>query len=86
MTFKQLKPPAKSNKQVQEYIQAVEKGMNNYFVVHKDKGWYVQKASHNKSGQLFETKTEALSKAKELASEKKSQVFIFNSSGKFTRP
>lgn len=85
MTFKQLKPPAKSNKKVQEYIQAVERGRDSYFVVKKNDRWQVRKASRNQRGQAFITKAEAISNAKSLAAEKKSQVFVFNTDGRLTK-
>lgn len=58
MKFKVLPTPPQSNRQVQEYVRAVEKGSKNYFVVQNGKGWYVRKASNRTSnGELFPTKS-----------------------------
>lgn len=82
MTFKTLRPPAKSNKQVQEYINAVEKGRNSYFVVQNGKGWYVRKASVRTSpGKLFPTKSEAERVAKARAAKRNSKVLVFDRNG-----
>jgi hypothetical protein len=79
MTFKQLKPPAKSNKQVQEYVQAVEKGLNSYFVIQKGTGWSVRKASTRpSSARLYTSKTEAIRNAEKNAAKRGSKVFIFD--------
>ena len=82
MTFKTLRPPAKSNKQVQEYINAVEKGRNSYFVVQNGKGWYVRKASvRTRPGKLFSTKSEAERVAKARATRRNSKVLVFDRNG-----
>jgi hypothetical protein len=82
MTFKTLPPPAKSNKQVQEYINAVEKGRNSYFVVQNGSGWYVRKASIRTSpGELFPTKSEAERVAKIRAARRNSKVLVFDRHG-----
>lgn len=82
MTFKTLPPPAKSNKQVQEYVDAVERGRNSYFVIQNGKGWYVRKASVRISpGKLFPTKAEAERVAKARAARRNSKVLVFDSKG-----
>ncbi len=82
MTFKTLKPPAKSNKQIQEYVNAVEKGRNSYFVVQNGKGWYVRKASVRTSpGTLFPTESEAISAARTRAAKRNSKVLVFDKHG-----
>jgi hypothetical protein len=82
MTFKTLAPPAKSNKQVREYVEAVEKGLDSYFVVQNGKGWYVRKASTKiGNGTLFATKIEAIQNAKAKAAKKNSEIIIFNNKG-----
>ncbi len=82
MTFKTLPQPAKSNKQVREYVQAVEKGMDSYFVVQNGGGWYVRKASAKSGrGTLFATKTDAIQDAKSKAARRNSEVIIFDNKG-----
>ncbi len=82
MTFKTLAPPAKSNKQIREYIEAVNKGFDSYFVVQNGKGWYVRKASTKTSnGTLFATKTMAIKHAKQKATRKEAEVIVFNDKG-----
>lgn len=43
MKLKKLSTPVKSNKQIQEYLSAVDKGMSGSFVVSNGRGWYVRK-------------------------------------------
>lgn len=82
MTFKTLPPPAKSNKQVREYLDAVERGFNCYFVIQNRKGWYVRKASiRTRPGKLFPTKSEAERVAKARAARRNSEVFVFDRKG-----
>lgn len=79
MTFKSLRTPPKSNKQVQEYVQAIEKGLDSYFVVKANKGWYVQKASTRaRNGKHFPTKAAALETANKRAAKRNSKVYIFD--------
>lgn len=81
MKFKQLPPPPRSNKQIREYIEAVERGRNHYYVKQNGEGWYVRKASDRRGGQLFSTKSEALQVARARAAKKDSQVLVFNRKG-----
>lgn len=82
MTFKTLQPPATSNKQVKEYVRAIEKGRDSYFVIQNGKGWYVRKASVRTSpGTLFSTESEAVSAARTRAAKRNSKVLIFDKSG-----
>lgn len=82
MTFKTLNPPAESNQQVREYIEAVKSGLNSYFVVQNGKGWYVRKASlQYGNGKLFPDRDTALDYAKKLSSKKNSEYLVFNNKG-----
>lgn len=82
MKFKKLPPPAKSNKQVQEYVDAIERGRRNYYVIQNGSGWYVRKASvRNRSGELFNSKSEAVRTAQARADRNKSRVLVFNNKG-----
>lgn len=82
MTFKTLTPPTKTNKQVREYVEAVEAGLDSYFVVQNGKGWYVRKASvRTSNGKLFPTKETAIEQAKKLSTKMKSEYLIFNNNG-----
>ena len=82
MTFKTLSPPAKSNKQVREYVQAVEKGLDSYFVVQNGRGWYVRKASlRSGNGTLFPNKAEAVEHAKKLSEKRNSEYLVFDNKG-----
>jgi hypothetical protein len=84
MTFTPLPPPAKSNRQVQEYIRAVERGRDSYFVTRSDqgKGWYVRKVSDRRTnGSLFSTKPEAMQVARQRAARKNSRVLVVDHKG-----
>ena len=82
MKFRKLPPPAKSNKLVQEYVDAVEKGRRNYYVIQNGSGWYVRKASvRTSNGKLFRDKSEAVRTANARANRNKSRVLVFNNKG-----
>jgi hypothetical protein len=82
MEYITLKPPAKSNKQVQEYIKAAQKGLDSYLVVQNGANWYVQKGSFTTSyGKRFSSKTDAIANAKRRARRRKSEVFILGRDG-----
>lgn len=82
MTYKTIPLPSRSTKEIDDYNQAVAKGMESYFVVQNGKGWYVRKASTKTGyGTLFATKTEAVQNAKAKAAKRKSEVIIFNNKG-----
>lgn len=84
MTYKTLPKPAKSNRQVQEYIDAVRQGSNGRFVVPNGRAWYVRKADNHR-GQLFSTKSEAIARAKKEAKAHEAEVFIFDKNGRLTK-
>jgi len=82
MKFKTLRPPSKSNRQVREYVNAIEKGRNSYFVVQNGKGWYVRKASiRTSNGKFFPTKSEAVDNARARALRRNSEYLVFNNKG-----
>ncbi len=80
MTHTTLAKPAKANKQIQEYLSAVDKGMTGRFVMQNGKGWYLRKPS-DRTGTLFATKDEAITKAKQELAKTKGELFIFNNNG-----
>lgn len=80
MTHTTLSKPAKSNKQIQEYLSAVDKGMSGRFVVPNGKGWYVRKP-HSQKGTLFPTKREAIAHAKQELAKTEGKLFVFDSKG-----
>lgn len=72
----------RSTKETREYAQAIEKGLESYFVVQNGNGWYVRKASlRSGGGQLYPTKEEAVDQAKKLALKRKSEYLIFDNKG-----
>jgi len=80
MTHTTLDKPAKANKQIQEYLSAVDKGLTGRFVMQNGKGWYVRKPDADK-GVLFATKAEAIVKAKQELEQTKGELFIFDKNG-----
>ena len=68
MQRKQLSRPPKNNAQIQEYIAAVKRGQKDYYVSVSKDGWNVRSASASRASGRFATKTEAVNRAKELAS------------------
>ncbi len=82
MTIKTTPLPMRSTKETREYAQAVEKGMDSYFVVQNGKGWYVRKASlRSGRGQHYPTKEAAVDQAKKLSTKRNSEYLIFNNKG-----
>ena len=82
MTYKTIALPARSTKETKAYNQAVEKGLDSYFVVQNGSGWYVRKASSKAGrGTLFQTKAAALRAAHSSAAKSQSEVFTFNKEG-----
>ena len=78
MIYKTLPAPVKSNKQVREYLDALHKG--GRFVVPNGEGWYFLRPDSSKSS-LFDTKEEAIAKAKQELTQDKGELFIFDSAG-----
>jgi hypothetical protein len=81
MTQTTLPKPAKSNKQVQEYLSAVNKGMKSRLIFPSGKGWNVRKPS-GPSDSYFETKSEALEFARSELSKTDGQLFVFDEEGR----
>lgn len=84
MTYKTLPKPAKFNRQVQEYVDAVRQGSNGRFVIPNGKGWYVRRAD-SQTSKLFDTKSDAIAQAKAEAKEDKAELFIFDKNGRLTK-
>lgn len=81
MSPKVLQTPSRHNKQIQEYVNAVQDGMNIQFVVKSDRGWSVQRANAKKATGVFSTKQEAVSKAKDIAKNQRTGVYVFGVDG-----
>ena len=81
MISETLSKPPESNAQVQEYMTAVRKGLNNQFVVATSKGWSVRLATEPAEAVVFASKTDAIRKAKDEVKAKKGEVFIFGQNG-----
>ena len=78
MNSKILPKPSSSNKQVQEYMAAVRKGMVSYFVVETHEGWSIRPAIGPSQAVIFATKEEAIQNAKAAVKAKHGKVFVFN--------
>jgi hypothetical protein len=81
MTNKTLPKPSESNPQVREYMSAVRKGLNSLFVVETQEGWSVRPAAEPAKSVVFTSKADALQKAKEEATPKQGEIFIFDQNG-----
>ena len=78
MISKELPSPSNSNKQVQEYMAAVRKGMESYFVVETHEGWSIRPAIEPSQAVVFATKEEAIQRAKAAVKAKHGEVYVFN--------
>ena len=81
MTHKNLPKPSSPNKQIQEYIAAVEKGYNSLFVIPVKNSWAVRHSNSGTIQETFATKTAAVNGAKKLASSSKTEIFVFGKEG-----
>jgi len=81
MTSKELPKPSSSNKQIQEYMTAVRKGLDSLFVVETDNGWSVAPAISPGKAVIHASKEEALQQAKAAAKSKHGEVFVFDQAG-----
>ena len=75
MTNKVLTPPAKTNKQIQEYVAAYEHGKKSIFVYKTDKGWAVKTPADKKFLKYFTSQSEASKEANKQA--KKTDFFVY---------
>jgi TRAP-type C4-dicarboxylate transport system substrate-binding protein len=81
MTYKTLPTPPSTNKQVREYLTAVEKGYNSIFVTATSKGWNVLLPKDKKIVGTYTDKTAALAEAKKLAQAHNGEYFVFDEAG-----
>ena len=57
-------------------------GKNQHVTPHKDGGWQVKGAGNSKATKITKTQTEAISIAKGIAKNNKSELLIHNKSGR----
>lgn len=82
MVNKVLPKPSPSNKQIQEYMTAVRKGISSQFIIHMENGtWNLRPALEPKQAITFDSKELAIKKAKQNAKTKKGTIFIFGQDG-----
>jgi hypothetical protein len=81
MTYKTLPRPSRTNEQVLEYTEAVERGYNSLFVVATDSGWSLSHAGSQKLLDTFIDRASAIASAKRLAKTQNTSFFVFNESG-----
>jgi hypothetical protein len=81
MTNKVLSLPSRSNKQIQEYASAYERGKKSIFVYKTDKGWAVKTHADKKHHKYYGTQLEATKEAKKQAKEYDYFVYYFKANG-----
>lgn len=85
MTYKDLPAPPRSNKQVQEYVAAVEKGSRSQFVMRTRGGWSVRPGLSKGPGRLYESQEEAMVAASTKAAAQHGEVFVFDEDGELVQ-
>lgn len=81
MVNRLLPKPSPLNKQIQEYTDAVKKGINSQFIIHMSDGWSLRPATKPEKAVLYESKELALKEAKQNAESKKGDIFVFSRDG-----
>jgi len=76
-----LRASAKKNPQAREYLSAVKRGQKNQHVVPADSGWKVKSAGSSRA-KTFKTQKEAIKSARNIAINKKSELFIHGKDGR----
>ena len=80
-----LPTPPKDNRQVHEYVSAVNRGLDSHFVVPSEKGWAVRKPKATRASGVFATKAEAVTHAKKVAANQRTQLYVFNKDGTLSK-
>lgn len=70
-----------NNPQIHSYTEAIRLGQESYHIFPEDSGWEIKQIGIRSSIELFATKKEAISRAKELVSKNKSDIFIHSQNG-----
>ena len=71
----------KNNRQVQEYVDAVQRGLDSHFVLYTAQGWIVRKPKASRASGIFNTKAEAVAHAKKISSNQNTPLFVYNRDG-----
>ena len=79
MTHKTVTKPIKSNRQIREYLDAVNKG--GRYVIPNGKSWYLLRPGNQKSS-TFSTRREAITQAKQELTADKGDLFVFDKAGR----
>lgn len=79
MTYRTLTKPSDKNLQIQEYVNAAQKGLKSHLVIPTDKGWSVKRADAQKASAVLPTKKQAISHARRLAKNQNTEVHVFGS-------
>ncbi len=82
MNKQPLRPPKTSNRQIQSYVAAVERGQRSQHIVRSDNGWSVKRAGASRASRTFNTQQEAISYGKKIARNNNSELFIHGADGR----
>ncbi len=77
-----LRASAKKNPQARACLSAIKRGQKNQHVVRSNSGWKVKSASASRATKIFKTQKEAIKHGKEIAINKKSELFIHGRDGR----
>jgi hypothetical protein len=84
MTYKTLPAPSPNNEQIREYTDAAKRGLDGHFVIKTENGWAVRKASAARSSIVSPTKADAVKRAREIAKNQRTDVYVFDTQGRLT--
>lgn len=71
-----------NNPQIKEYIEAVERGKQNYHVLARGNEWIVKRAGSSKPTQIFDTQKEAADYANSISKNEGTALFIHGVDGR----
>lgn len=79
---KRLLPGSKqTNKTIDAYVQAVQKGLQAQHVTPSKNGWVVKRAGAVKSSATFKTQQDAIARARSIAKNNSTELFIHGRDG-----
>lgn len=85
MTKNELHPKNPNNKYLESYSNAVKRGQKIQQVIPHQNGWAVKKITSGKASGVFTNKELAISRARIIAKNQRTEVLVHDKSGKISK-